>query len=167
MCAECSLSVAYRCTIHHLSYYTDRTKSLHAPLAHNLACAISKKKRHSNAPSPPPYNTLFLCIFHRATVGLRKLPFLSRSPYKDHSPPPISHPNLSQIKPKPLHTTPVLAHQVHARCLRILGRREQHALVASGFFVFADAAGLDFGRAFGAGGFVGGGEVVDLGGVGG
>ena len=79
----------------------------------------------------------------------------------------MSCPTLGQIKPKALHATPVLADVVHARRLRVLGGGEQHALVARGFFLFADAAGLGLvGGVDGvAGGFVGGGEVVDLEGV--
>lgn len=90
-------------------------------------------------------------------------------------PPPSvsSHPNIQtfpswQIKPKSLHTALVLADQVPARGLRVFGSGEQHALVARGFFLFADAAGLGFvGGVDCAGRFIGGGEVVDLEGVGG
>ena len=82
--------------------------------------------------------------------------------------PTISLQSLRQIKPETLHTTPVLADQVAARGLGVFGGGEQHALVARGLFLFADAAGLGL-RCVGGGvgGFVGGGEVVDLEGVGG
>ena len=80
--------------------------------------------------------------------------------------PTISLQSLRQIKPETLHTTPVLADQVAARGLGVFGGGEQHALVARGFFLFADAAGLGLrGVGGGVGGFVGGGEVVDLEGV--
>jgi hypothetical protein len=94
------------------------------------------------SPSPSPYHTELLS----------RLNILS--PICSPSPPLISSSSSSQIKPKPLHTSPVLGHHVRARGLRVLGRGEQHALVAGGFLFFAHAAGLDFGRALGAGGFV-------------
>ena len=56
--------------------------------------------------------------------------------------PTISLQSLRQIKPETLHTTPVLADQVAARGLGVFGGGEQHALVARGLFLFADAAGL-------------------------
>ena len=82
------------------------------------------------------------------------IPFSSHIPLPS-SPSPSSLFQLSsQIKPKPLHTSPVLGNHIRARGLRVLGRGEQHALVAGGFLFFAHAAGLDFGRAFVAGWFV-------------
>jgi hypothetical protein len=57
----------------------------------------------------------------------------------------------SQIKPKPLHTSPVLGDHIRARGLGVFGRGEEHALVAGGFLFFTHAAGLDFGRTLVAG----------------
>lgn len=102
------------------------------------------------------------------------IPFPSPTLLQIHSfssPPPSNHRAFSplrQIKPETLHTTPVLADQVPTRGLGVLGGGEQHALVARGFFLFADAAGLGLCCVGGGvGGLVGGGEVVDLEGVGG
>lgn len=55
---------------------------------------------------------------------------------------PLRTSSSSQIKPKPLHTTPVLAHQIPTSLLRVLGGGEEHAFVAGGFLFFAYAAGL-------------------------
>lgn len=46
------------------------------------------------------------------------------------------------IEPKPFHTTPIPLHRTLTRFLRVVATAEEHAFVAGGFFVFADAAGL-------------------------
>jgi len=118
--------------------------------------------------SPSQYHT------HQTPSPIRIIHILS-SPTTSHFPPSYKYtllitlkiptPSLRQIKPKSPHTVSILAHQIPTRGLRIFGGGEQHALVARGFLFFAHAAGLRFcGRAVDgvAGGFVGGGEVVDL-----
>jgi hypothetical protein len=76
------------------------------------------------------------------------------SPSPPHPVPSHEFSQSSQIKPKPFHTSPVLGDHIRARGLGVFGRGEEHALVAGGFLFFAHAAGLDFGRALVAGGFV-------------
>jgi len=49
---------------------------------------------------------------------------------------------LREVEPITRHTTPVLPHQIPTRLLRVGGGGEEHALVARGFLVFADATGL-------------------------
>jgi hypothetical protein len=130
--AECSLFAAYRCTIHHL------LKIQCLPELYTLTMP-RKSKRHRTKPYRRHYTS------YTYTSPL--------SSYK-YTSPPHPRPLLSssgQIKSKPLHTTPVFAHQIHARGLRVFRCGKQHALVASGFLFFADAAGLGFccGGAFG------------------
>jgi len=50
--------------------------------------------------------------------------------------------NLGYLEPKARHATPVLVHHTLALLLSVVAGREQHALVASGFLVFAHAARL-------------------------
>jgi hypothetical protein len=126
----------------------------------NTILQCSAPPGHGDAPKTKTPCTQYEClspphIIHIHTSPSHILPSAPLSSYKYTSPslPSFFHPNprLSQIKPKPLHTTPVLPHEIHARGLRVFRCGKEHALVASGFLLFADAAGLGFccGGAFG------------------
>ncbi len=81
-------------------------------------------------------------------------PLISCITYHIIHPPLLSPPNLPStpcfalpphsrnLKPEPLHATPIPLHRALARLLRVRALAEEHAFVALGFFVFADAAGL-------------------------
>jgi hypothetical protein len=147
--------VCYRCTIHHpLRIQSHSRKSC---IFSELFRDLGPKRRQARTPSPMQSRSLHPHIIHINLLLVALLHISSHPSYKytiisshlissqiQQTNPSCNHPPLRQIKPKPFHTTPVLADQVHACFLRIFRRGEQHALVAGGFFVFAHAAGLGF-----------------------